>query len=73
MKYLIYSFDYNQGNVVMDSILVVSVNVNERLRLYFMHHQPTWVHVQINMSSLPPVDEFIKLNGFLAGKNRENV
>ena len=72
MKYLIYSFDYNQGNVGMDSILVVAVNVNERLR-YIMHHQPTWVHVKINMSSLPPVDEFIKLNGFLAGKNRENV
>ena len=73
MKYLIYSFDYNQGNVVMDSILVIAVNVNERLRQYFMHHQPTWVHVKINMSSLPSVNEFIKLNGFLASKNRENV
>ena len=73
MKCLIYSFDYIQGNILMDSILLVAVNVNERLRLYFMHHQPTCIHVKINMSSLSPVDGFIKLNGFLAGKNRENV
>ena len=52
---LINSLDYNQGNVL---VVIVAVNVTERLRLHFTPQQPT-LHVKINTSSLP-VDDQIK-------------